>query len=334
MSRKDTVNTLFMRKPEGSAPVAGVEKNTDRVRSGAISAMGASLQEMTEGARSAARLQEQLASGSSVIDLDPSLIDNSSVSDRISITVDPGFESLVDSMRENGQQVPILVRPQPASSGRFQVAYGRRRLRAAALLGRTVRAIVQNLTDNELVIAQGKENLDRQDLSYIEKAQFARRLEDGGYDRLTIMAALSTDKADLSRYISIARSIPETLVQAIGPAPKAGRARWAALVDHAERKQHMLEALITGPDFLAGDSDARFSRVFEMLGAGPAKRKPKAQEWKSPQGQKAARIERDDVQTRIVFDERQVPEFGGYLADRLDELYADFTASLKQAGRQ
>jgi ParB family chromosome partitioning protein len=77
VSRKDTVNTLFMRKPEGSTPVPGVEKNTDRVRTGAISAMGASLQEMTEGAHSAARLQEQLSSGSSVVDLDPALIDHS-----------------------------------------------------------------------------------------------------------------------------------------------------------------------------------------------------------------------------------------------------------------
>ena len=184
MSRKDTVNTLFMRKPEGTAPVAGVEKNADRVRTGAISAMGASLQEMTEGARSAARLQEQLASGSMVVDLDPSHVDSSSVSDRISISVDPGFDALVESIRENGQQVPILVRPQPSAPGRFQVAYGRRRLRAAAFLKRNVRAIVQTLTDNELVIAQGKENLDRQDLSYIEKAQFARRLEDNGYDCL------------------------------------------------------------------------------------------------------------------------------------------------------
>jgi ParB family chromosome partitioning protein len=333
VSRKDTVNTLFMRKPEGSAPVAGVEKNTDRVRTGAISAMGASLQEMTEGARSAAKLQEQLASGSAVIDLDPSLIDHSTVSDRISIAVDPGFEALVASMRENGQQVPILVRPQVATPGRFQVAYGRRRLRAAAMLGKPIRAIVQTLTDNELVIAQGKENLDRQDLSYIEKAQFARRLEDGGYDRTTIMAALSTDKADLSRYISIARSIPEYLVQAIGPAPKAGRARWAALMDRAERKQHLLEPLITSPDFLTADSDARFARVFDVLEAEPTKRRPKAQEWKSPQGRKAARIERDDLQTRIVFDERQVPDFGGYLADRLDDLYGEFTASRKQDGR-
>lgn len=333
MSRKDTVNTLFMRRPEGSAPVAGVEKSVDRVRTGAISAMGASLQEMTEGARSAAKLQEQLASGSTVIELDPALIDHSTVSDRISITVDPGFDALVASMRENGQQVPILVRPQSTASGRFQVAYGRRRLRAAAMLGRPVRAIVQTLTDNELVIAQGKENLDRQDLSYIEKAQFARRLEDGGYDRTTIMAALSTDKGDLSRYISIARSIPEYLVQAIGPAPKAGRARWAALADRMERKQSTLDALIADAEFLAVDSDTRFSRVFELLGAEPTKRKRKAQEWKSPQGKKAARIERDDVQTRIVFDERQVPEFGSYLADRLDDLYAEFTASREQDGR-
>ena len=95
----------------------------------------------------------------------------------------------------------------------------------------------------------------------------------------------------------------------------------------------MLDALIADAEFLAADSDTRFGRVFEMLGAEPAKRKPKAQEWKNPQGKKAARIERDDVQTRIVFDERQVPEFGSYLADRLDDLYAEFTASLKQGGR-
>ena len=333
MSRKDTVNTLFMRKPEGSAPVAGVEKNTDRVRTGAISAMGASLQEMTEGARSAAKLQEQLASGSSVIDLDPSLVDHSTVSDRISIAIDPGFEALVESMRENGQQVPILVRPQPSIPGRYQVAYGRRRLRAAAILGKTVRAIVQALTDNELVIAQGKENLDRQDLSYIEKAQFARRLEDGGYDRATIMAALTTEKADLSRYISVARSIPEFLVQAIGPAPKAGRARWAALAERAEKNQQRLDPLLTEKAFLSSDSDNRFAQVFAALSTDAVKRKPKAQEWKSPQGRKAARIERDDHQTRIVFDERHVPDFGGYLAERLDDLYAEFTASQKRNDR-
>lgn len=159
MSRKDTVNTLFMRKPGATAPGSAVEKSPERVRSGAIAAMGASLQEMTEGSRIAAKLQEQLASGSTVIDLDPVLIDSSAVSDRITIDIDPGFETLVESMRENGQQVPILVRPQPAAPGRFQIAYGRRRLKAAAHLGKPVRAIVQQLTDNELVIAQGKSTL-------------------------------------------------------------------------------------------------------------------------------------------------------------------------------
>ena len=42
--------------------------------------------------------------------------------------------------------------------------------------GRPVKAVVKKLGDEELVIAQGQENNERQDLSYIEKARFAHRL--------------------------------------------------------------------------------------------------------------------------------------------------------------
>ena len=51
--------------------------------------------------------------------------------------------------------------------GFYQVAYGHRRVRATAILGIKVRAIVRDLTDAELVIAQGQENNARQDLSFI-----------------------------------------------------------------------------------------------------------------------------------------------------------------------
>ena len=98
-----------------------------------------------------------------------------------------------------------------------------------------MKAIVRQLTDEEVVVAQGRENLDRADLSFIERALFARRLEDSGYERSVIMAALSTDKSDLSRYIAIARRVPEELARQIGPAMKAGRARWAALVEALAR---------------------------------------------------------------------------------------------------
>ena len=48
MSRKDAINALYLKKPE---PAAGEsEKPSERVRTGAISAMGTSLKQMTDGA--------------------------------------------------------------------------------------------------------------------------------------------------------------------------------------------------------------------------------------------------------------------------------------------
>ena len=131
--------------------------------------------------------------------------------------------------------MPILIRPHPQAKDRYQVAYGHRRLRAVADLGRKVRAVVRPMTDSELVIAQGVENSARKDLSYIEKAVFAMRLEDRGFERPVIMDALSTDKGELSKLISVARGVPEDLVRTIGPAPKAGRRRWLAMAELLER---------------------------------------------------------------------------------------------------
>ncbi|WP_438800714.1 hypothetical protein, partial [Acinetobacter baumannii] len=67
-------------------------------------------------------------------------------------------------------------------------------------LGSTVKAVVVNLTDSELVVAQGIENSARQDLSWIERAVFAWRLEHAGIEAREIRAALNTDKTELSRY--------------------------------------------------------------------------------------------------------------------------------------
>jgi ParB family chromosome partitioning protein len=329
MSRRDTVNSIFMRKADTPAPSAGVEKNPDRVRTGAVSAMGASLQEMTEAARAAARLQAQISSGFSVLEIDPADISNSSISDRIPVERDVDFDALVTSIAEHGQKVPILVRPDPEMEGHYQIAYGRRRLRAAAKLGLKVKAIVQNLSDNELVIAQGKENLDRQDLSFIEKALFAHRLEEAGYPRDVIIAALSTDKADLSRYISVARGVPQTVILAIGPAPKAGRARWLALVDAVSSSPKKVEAIIEDDAFADLDSDQRLQRVLSKMAARGTK-KAAGDIWKTRQGQKAAQIERSGNKTRITFDERMVPEFADYLTTRLDELFDEFGAVRSQ----
>ena len=325
MSRKDALNSLFLGKPEHAPSSAPPAKHPDRVRSSAIGAMGTSLQELTQGARAAAKLHEQLLAGDHVVGLDPSSIDPSPIADRLPADLDPGFDQLVASIEQHGQQVPILVRPNPSSEGRYQIAYGRRRLRALVQLGQQVKAIVRDLSDDELVVAQGRENLDRADLSFIEKALFAKRLEDAGYERSVIMAARSTDKADLSRYIAIARRVPEELARQIGPAAKAGRARWSALAEALAklRASAKVDDTIASEQFRAGDSDTRFALVFDAI--APATERPaKGEAWSTPEGRRAARIERRGTQTAITFDEKRVPEFAAFVARRLDALFSEF----------
>ena len=265
MSRKDAINSLYLKKPTPTA--SDGDKSSERVRTGAISAMGTSLKQMTDGAKLATRLQEQLEKGDVVVEVEPETVEQSPIADRIPIDIDPAFDELVKSISENGQQVPILVRPSPSTRGRFQIAYGRRRLRAAQILKRPVRAIIRNLTDQELFVAQGRENLDREDLSFIEKAFFAKNLEDLGCDRSTIVSALCSDKADVSRYVAVARRVPERLVKRIGPAPKAGRARWMKLAEGLEKAGDAIDvdAILDDEKLVSSGSDFRFQAILRAM---------------------------------------------------------------------
>jgi ParB family chromosome partitioning protein len=328
MSRKDAINSLYLKKP---TPAPGdAEKLSERVRTGAISAMGTSLKQMTDGAKLATRLQEQLEKGDVVVEIEPDAVEQSPIADRIPTDVDPAFDELVQSISNSGQQVPILVRPSPTGQGRFQIAYGRRRLKAAKILNRPVLAIIRKLTDQELIVAQGRENLDREDLSFIEKAFFAKNLEDSGCDRSTIVSALCSDKADVSRYIAVARRVPEHLVKRIGPAPKAGRARWLKLADGLEDAGDSFEAdTIFSDDKLAGaNSDLRFQAVLRAVEPKKTDRKSvRSNIWKTPSGKHAATIENRSGRTVLIFEDKIVPEFARFVSAQLGDLYRQFQSS-------
>ena len=229
MSRRSTLADLLN---QGASSNAGpAPEMLQPIASGALRAMSLSLERMSSEADEAQGLKSKIATGDHVVDLDPEQIDASFIKDRIPVEGDIEFEAFVKSISEQGQQVPILVRLSPSEPGRYQVAYGHRRVRAAARLQIPVRAIVKALTDEELAIAQAKENLERQDLSYIERALLARQLEERQFDRAMIMGALGVDKGDLSRLLSVAHGVPADLILAIGPAPRIGRPRWVQLAE-------------------------------------------------------------------------------------------------------
>ncbi len=303
-------------------------------QSGAIGAVTRSIEQLKSQIGEAKNLQLQLAAGHTVVELDPGLVERSFVADRMARTFDED-SAFAANIRDQGQLVPILVRPHPTTAGRFQVAYGHRRLRAAVSIGVKVRAVVKELSDVELVIAQGQENSARTDLSFIERAGFAARLEQAGFDRETIMAALSIDKTALSKLISVAIKIPEDVLTAVGPAPKAGRDRWLALSERLEAKtaQKTVRELLQQPDFQTLESDKRFLRLFNAL-APQRQRVGRPAVWTGHDGKKVGRIQQDDRELVLTIDKRVAPEFAAYLIDKLSALYLDFSSASDETNDQ
>jgi ParB family chromosome partitioning protein len=216
------------------------------------------------------------------------------------------------------------VRPHPEREGRFQVAYGHRRLAAVKEIGGKVKAVVRDLTDEQLIVSQGQENNSRTDLSFVERCYFAAKLETKGFNRETIMSSLGVDKAALSRMIALVKRIPSPLIEAIGPAPAFGRQRWAEIADMLEDKSKRARALkhIDDADFLAAKSDARFQIIFDLMKI--TKDKPRVTAWTAPDGTSPAKIKETDAALSIAFDKRIGSQFGAFVERKLLTLFEEF----------
>ncbi len=336
MTRRDRIKDIYTLPSENeklamanSSP-GRPDQSTQRVPAGPVRSMGLALDRIEQESRA---LQEALATGASVVELDPDLIDPSIVRDRLPESGAATFEALKQSIAERGQEVPILVRPHPTRDERYQVAFGHRRLRAVAALGRKVRAVVRAMSDIELVVAQGVENSQREDLSYIERALFAARLEDRGFARTVIIDALATDKTELSKLISVARAVPESVIDAIGPAPKAGRRRWLAFVEllQTPSARRSVEQASKDPNLAQADTDTRFVRILAAASTH-ARAQSTITNWKSSTGRASAKVTRTGKAINLAFDSAAEPEFADFIASQLDHLYATFLSRAKASG--
>lgn len=294
-----------------------------QVSSGALQSMNDAITGLSNEAE---ELRKTLADGQAIVELEPNLIDASFVKDRLDDYSGSDFDALLSSIEENGQAVPVLVRPNPGHSGRYQLAYGHRRVAALKRLGRKVKTFIRDLSDDELIIAQGNENLERKDLSFIEKALFARRLEERGTSRAVIMATFGTSsRGVLSEMIALARKLPDELIQAIGPAPGIGRPKWDAMATLLVNKSDALETVLTSDVIQNLDSTERFNAILASLkSANKELPKTVAQSWRS-----------DDTRVRVVarskskvyaveFSESEGQAFGEWISDNVSRLYNEY----------
>lgn len=102
---------------------------------------------------------------------------------------DPAVQALAASMNNNGQEVEIQVYND--QDGGLSILFGHRRVAAARLLGwDSIRAIIVPKPESvaDLVIDQYTENMERQGLSYLERANVYAILKENGMSQTEIAA--------------------------------------------------------------------------------------------------------------------------------------------------
>ncbi|MCQ9147591.1 MULTISPECIES: plasmid partitioning protein RepB [Brucella/Ochrobactrum group] len=282
---------------------------------------------------------EKIAAGLVIYELDHQLIDFSFIKDRIDLE-SAAIDDLKEKISEVGQSSPILVRPHPTATGRYQIVYGHRRYLATKALGIPVKAIIKGVDDRELIIAQGQENNDHVGLSFIERAQFAFGIRALGYELDVVMQAINANQSLAYKMLSIAEKIGPELIAKIGPAPGIGRRKWEELVDKLNAANFAATDFLQQNDIQKLDSDQRFEALLRFTDEqNVISNEPRARQlstaveskgpetWTSPNNDLIVQMKPNAKSFELSFKKPQSHRFGVWLSNRMSQLYSEFQDS-------
>jgi len=208
------------------------------------------------------------------------------------VFTDAELADLTASIRENGLLQPLVVRPAPGSTDRYQLVAGERRFRAVTKLAwKEVPVVIREADDETLLILAMVENLQREALNPLEEAE--------GYDALAERFGMK--QADIARAVGKDRSTVANFLRLL-KLPHSVR----KLVESGDLSQGHARALLGIDDPIqAGELGKRAARegwsVREIerrvsKGAGKPRRTPKA---KPPVVQALETALQDHLQTRV-----------------------------------
>lgn len=123
---------------------------------------------------------------------------------------------LAESIRENGLLQPLVVRPAPGATDRFELVAGERRFRAIAKLGwDDVPVLVRDASDETLLVLALVENLQREALNPLEEAEGYKSLADRfSMTQAEIARAVGKDRstvANILRLLNLPPSVRKLL---------------------------------------------------------------------------------------------------------------------------
>ncbi|WP_157268549.1 ParB/RepB/Spo0J family partition protein [Azohydromonas aeria] len=175
---------------------------------------------------------------------------------------DAEFRELKAEIESAGGNVqPVKVRPlspaelRAAGPGvRYELVFGHRRHRACLELGLPVRALIEDVSDQQLFEAMERENRGRKNLSPWEQGcMYRRALDEGLYPSLRKLAeSVQVDVSLVSKSLALAR-LPAAVVEAFA-SPLEIQFRWAQPLS----------------ELLQKDPDAVLARARDLKGQGAA----------------------------------------------------------------
>ncbi len=143
-----------------------------------------------------------------IIDFDINLLQSNPLQPRGLITSESVIE-LAESIKEHGILEPLVVAKTPAG---YQIIAGERRWRAAKMVGlKTIPAIIKETSPQGMLEMAIVENVQREDLNPIERAQaFVRLMEEFGLSNKEICQRIGKSPAYISNSIKLL-SLPDAL---------------------------------------------------------------------------------------------------------------------------
>ncbi len=131
------------------------------------------------------------------------------------IFYDEAIKELSGSIKEYGVLQPIILKKE--SDGYIIIA-GERRFRAAQMAGLSeIPALVKNMEDQEAALVSLVENVQREDLNFLEEARAYKRLmEDFGLTQVEIAEKVNKKQSTISnkiRILALPEDIQEKLIQ-------------------------------------------------------------------------------------------------------------------------
>lgn len=279
MSKTDDIHRAILAKAAQSpAPRAAIA-------AGARPYVAEAGQRLAEGLREEnQRLKAERASGMLALRLDPKRVRATKFinrDERAFLENDPKFIELKESLRHNGQEQAIRVRPVRDDPGAdFEVVFGHRRHRACLSLDAEIEGGFPLLAmpddkvaeSRDLVLKMYRENEERADLSAYEKgAMFRQWLSlDVFPEQADLASAIGVSDATVTKYLQIAE-LPSSVLAAFED-PRDIAVRWShdlvkALKTNPAKVQEAAQRLASTSPRPAAGAVAR-----ELIASGEASR--------------------------------------------------------------